>query len=71
MTAIFCDICKKNVASARKDVNYTVILDKDLCVPCGEELLDVVRHQMLPRHPFTFKDYRETLVKNLERMTSR
>ena len=71
MTAIFCDICRKDIAGARKDVNYAVILDKDICIPCHEELLEVTRHQTLPRHPFTFKDYRETLVKNLARMTSR
>jgi hypothetical protein len=69
MTAIVCDICKKAVAGARKDVTYVTLLDKDLCVPCSEDLYDATKQQMKPRKPYLFKDYQETLTKNLAQMT--
>jgi hypothetical protein len=69
MTAIVCDICKKAVADARKDVSYISVLDKDLCVPCSEELMDVTKQQMKVRRPWLFKDYQEILTKNLAQMT--
>jgi uracil-DNA glycosylase len=69
MTAIVCDICKKAVAGARRDTTYIAILDKDICVPCSEELLEATKQQMKPRRPWLFKDYQATLVKNLAQMT--
>ncbi|MGA2974769.1 MAG: hypothetical protein ABSF77_05610 [Spirochaetia bacterium] len=71
MTAIVCDVCKKAVAGARKDVNYSVLLDKDVCSPCVEQLLDVTKQQMKAKQPYLFKDYQETFVKNLTQMTGR
>jgi hypothetical protein len=68
MTAIVCDICKKAVGGARKDVNYIVILDKDVCVPCSEELLDVTKQNMKVKRPYLFKDYQDTLIRNLTEM---
>jgi uncharacterized protein with PIN domain len=69
MTAIVCDACKKAVPGARKDVNYVAVLDKDICEECSEELLTVTKQQMKGRRPYTFKDYQETLVRNLGQMT--
>ena len=69
MTAIVCDICKKAVAGARKDVTYIAMLDKDICFPCADDLLDATKQQMKARRPYLFKDYQETLVKNLSQMT--
>lgn len=71
MTAIVCDVCKKAVAGARKDVNYSVLLDKDVCSPCVEQLLDVTKQQMKAKQPYLFKDYQETFAKNLAQMTGR
>jgi hypothetical protein len=71
MTAIVCDACKKAVPGARKDVNYFVILDKDLCEPCIEGLKQVTGQQMKVRRPYLFKDYQDSLVKNLGQMTGR
>ena len=68
MTAIVCDMCKKAVAGARKDVSYMVILDKDICMPCSDQLLDVTKQQMKVRRPYLFKDYQDTLVGNLTKM---
>jgi hypothetical protein len=69
MTAIVCDICKKAVAGARRGDNYTTLLDKDLCIPCSEELLDATKVQMAARRPYLFKDYQTSLAKNLAQMT--
>lgn len=71
MTAIVCDICKKAVAAARKDISYMVILDKDICIPCSEQLLDVTKQQMKARRPYMFKDYQDSLVRNLSQMCAR
>jgi hypothetical protein len=69
MTAIVCDACKKAVPGARKDVNYYAMLDKDICEACSEELLNATKMQMKGRRPYTFKDYQETLARNLGQMT--
>jgi len=68
MTAIVCDICKKAVAGARKDVSYMVILDKDICMPCSDQLLDVTKQQMKVKRPYLFKDYQDTLVGTMNKM---
>lgn len=69
MTAIVCDICKKAVAGARRDATYISILDKDICIPCSEDLFDATKQQMKARRPYLFKDYQEFLAKNLGQMT--
>ncbi len=69
MTAIVCDACKKAIPAARRGENYMSILDKELCEPCADELLDITKQQMKPRRPYTFKDYNDFLTRNLGQMT--
>ncbi len=69
MTAIVCDICKKAVSGARREFNYFTILDKDVCEPCHDELRDAVKAQMRAHTSYGFKDYQDTLAKNLSSMT--
>jgi len=69
MTAIVCDVCKKAVPGARRGENYFTFLDKDCCEDCRDELMQATKMQMKPRHPYTFKDYNDTLVRNLGSMT--
>ncbi len=69
MTAIVCDACKKAIPGARRGDNYMSILDKQLCEPCSDELLGVTKQQMRTHRPYTFKDYNDTLVRNLGQMT--
>jgi hypothetical protein len=71
MTAIVCDICKKAVPAARRELNYFTILDKDICEACHDELRDVTKGQMRARSPYTFRDYQDSLAKNLGSMTGR
>jgi len=69
MTAIVCDACKKAIPAAMRNVNYMSVLDKELCEECADELLNTTKLQMKPRRPYTFKDYNESLVRNLSQMT--
>ena len=71
MTLISCDACKKHISGARKDVNYVMILDKDLCMSCNEKLLETNKRQSIARAPDAFRDYQEALQKNLARMCSK
>ena len=71
MTAIVCDICKKPVAAARREFNYFTILDKDICESCHDGLKDATKQYMRGRQPYTFKEYYDTLAKNLSKMTAR
>ena len=69
MTVIVCDICKKAIPGARRGDSYLTILDKDVCIPCSDDLLDAAKAQMASKRPYLFKDYQETLAKNLSQMT--
>ncbi|HET6486299.1 MAG TPA: hypothetical protein VFH83_07760 [Spirochaetia bacterium] len=71
MTSIVCDSCKKVVQGARKDQNFSVFMEKDICIPCREELEDATKRQMLSRRPYTLKDYWTTYNTTLTRMCSR
>ncbi len=70
MTAIFCDVCKKEVPGARKDINYVTILEKDLCLSCEEKLRVTMRQYTAASQPsVVYKDYKETLAKTLLKWT--
>jgi len=69
MTAIVCDACKKAIPAAMRGINYMSLLDKELCEECGDELLNTTKVQMKQRRPYTFKDYNESLTRNLQQMT--
>jgi hypothetical protein len=71
MTLISCDVCKKNIPGARKDVNYVTILDKDLCMPCDAKLQETTKRYAMAHTPYGYLDYWAMLQKNLERMSKR
>ena len=71
MTLISCDACKKHISGARKDADYVAILDRDICLPCNEKLLEATKRQLAARPPYAFRDYQEALQKNLARMCSK
>jgi hypothetical protein len=48
-----------------------VVLDKDICLPCTDGLLDATKRQMQGRRPYMFKDYYEILTRNLGQMAGR
>ncbi len=68
MTAIFCDVCKKEIPEASKDINYVTYLDKDLCMSCEEKLRVSLKQHAATRRPMLFKDYQDSLGKILAKM---
>jgi len=70
MTSIRCDACRKDIRDARKDVNYTVILGRDLCTPCFEKLRDSAGKAWMGRKPMRFAEYQTLLHKTVLKMTS-
>jgi hypothetical protein len=70
MTSIRCDACRKDIRDARKDVNYTVILGRDLCTPCFEKLRDNAGKAWMARKPMHFGEYQTLLQKTVVKMTA-
>jgi hypothetical protein len=70
MTQIRCDACRKDIRDARKDVNYYVILGRDLCAPCNEKLYGSVSKVMFNRRPFRYGEYQTLLQKTILKMTA-
>jgi hypothetical protein len=68
MTVIYCDVCKKEIPDARKDINYVTYLDKDLCQTCEEKLRVTMRQQSAAHKPVIFKNYQESMGKTLSKM---
>lgn len=71
MTIIVCDICKKEIVGARKDLNYHTVLEKDLCVQCKDEMDIVLRKEMRARSSAgtaSFMEYKSFLAKTLQEM---
>jgi hypothetical protein len=69
MTSIRCDACRKDIRDARKDVNYSVILGRDLCTPCNEKLYESVGKAWSGRKPMRFGEYQGLLQKAVVKMT--
>jgi hypothetical protein len=70
MTQIRCDACRKDIRDARKDVNYYVILGRDLCTPCNEKLYGTVSKAMVNRKPYRYGEYQTLLAKTILKMTA-
>ncbi|MCD6120268.1 MAG: hypothetical protein J7K04_00350 [Spirochaetales bacterium] len=70
MITVTCDACKKTIPNAVKDKNYTTILDKNLCLPCKEELENSVSGQMAKKPRYLLKEYKKILAQTLNKMCS-
>lgn len=70
MITVTCDACKKVIPNAVRDNNYITILDKNLCLPCKEELENSVSEQMAKKSRYMLKDYKEILARALNKMCS-
>jgi hypothetical protein len=71
MTVIVCDICKKEIVGARKDLNYHTLLEKDLCVPCKDDMDLVLRQELRARSAngtVSFPEYKNFLAKTLNEL---
>jgi hypothetical protein len=70
MTQIRCDACRKDIRDARKDINYSVILGRDLCSSCDEKLYGNVSKAMANRRPYRYGEYQTLLHKTILKMTA-
>jgi hypothetical protein len=71
MTSIICDGCGKEIVNAQKDRTFITMLDKELCLNCEEKLRLIMRQQTFAHRPIIFKEYQESLSRNLTKLTSR
>lgn len=46
MINIICDMCKKSIPNARRDINYFTARNRALCVTCYDEFLQEVNSMM-------------------------
>jgi hypothetical protein len=71
MTIIVCDICKKEIVGARRDLNYVTLLEKDICTQCSWDMDDILRKEMRARtadRNASFTDYKAFLTKTLQQL---
>lgn len=57
MTTIICDVTKKAIPNAQKDVNFICILDKIVSIPAKEKIEEQVTKAMERKTRFTMKEY--------------
>ncbi len=68
MITITCDACKKAIPGAVREKNYSVFLDKNLCLPCREELENTVSEEMSKKTQYQLKEYKKLLAQTLNKM---
>ena len=69
MTTITCDICKKVIHDARRDVNYKTVRDLDICKSCMKSFLRELEDEIEDRDPYTLQMQRKEYWKRLEKAT--
>ncbi len=57
MTTIICDVTKKIIPNAMRDVNYVTFKDKTISLPAKEQIEKKVKETMLAKSRFTMKEY--------------
>jgi hypothetical protein len=65
MLRITCDVCKKVIEDAEKDVNYYTFRDMDICRPCKKKFDRDMEDRMEEVDPFHFHQYWKTYNKEL------
>ncbi len=68
MTAIICDVTKKVIPGARKDVNYVVLMGKNLSLDAKSDLDATVRAAMKKEALYSFRKYKKTYMETLLKM---
>ena len=78
MINIICDMCKKPIPDARKDVNYFSEKDKSLCIECHRELIQEVdsimdeaggsQRNSVKYDNYSFQTYKEVFDDTLEEL---
>ncbi|MBN1648841.1 MAG: hypothetical protein JW874_12475 [Spirochaetales bacterium] len=57
MTEIICDVTKKIIPNAQRDVNYVTIRDKTVSMPAKEKIEQKVKEMMQNKSRYTMKEY--------------
>ncbi len=65
MLTITCDVCKKDIEDAEKDVNYFTFRNLDICRPCKKKFDRDMEDRMEEVDPFHFHHYWKTYNKEL------
>ena len=68
MTAIICDITKKVIPNARRDINYIVAMDKNLSLDANFDLNETVRAAMGKEARYSFIKYKKVFIEMLRKM---
>ncbi len=69
MTTITCDMCKKKIHDARRDVNYETIRDRDICKTCMKSFLRDLEDDIDQWDPYTLEKQRKEYWKRIEKAT--
>ena len=68
MLSIVCDVTKKSIPNAERDVNYVTILDKTLSMPALEQFEAKVKDKMAKEDTYSFERYKEVYRDTLEKI---
>ena len=68
MTTVVCDVTKKAIPNAQRDVNYVTMLDKTLSMPAVEEFEKRVRENMRSNKQYSFAVYKKVYRDVLNQM---
>ena len=68
MTTIVCDVTKKAIPNAARDVNYVTILDKTLSMPALEQFQAKVKEKMSKEDSYSFARYKEVYRQTLSQV---
>jgi hypothetical protein len=68
MTTVVCDVTKKAIPNAQRDVNYVTMLDKTLSMPAVEEFEKKVREKMRSHKQYSFTAYKKVYRDVLNQM---
>ena len=68
MTTIVCDVTKKAIPNAERDVNYVTIFDKSLSMPALEQFEKKVKEKMGKEDVYTLERFKEVYRKTLDQV---
>jgi hypothetical protein len=61
-------MCKKSVANAQREVNYTSVLNKVLCQDCNTKLELKVTNEMAAAKNYKLADFKKVYSANLSKL---
>ena len=69
MTSIICDITKKVIPNAKREINYTTFKNKTLSMDAREQIEQKVKQQMCQKKTYTMKEYWDLFWETIEDMS--